>query len=78
MSKLSQLALNDEGFVFDPTTGDSYQASGTAIHILQALRAGKDGEEVARALALRYGVNPDEVLADVVDFMGCLKYFGLV
>jgi hypothetical protein len=50
MQRLAQLAISDEGFVFDPTTGDSFQVSPTGLRILVALRTGKAEEEVAQGL----------------------------
>lgn len=35
MRTLSQLALSDEGFVFDPNTGDSFQVSATGLFLLK-------------------------------------------
>ena len=76
MSRLSQLALNDEGFVFDPATGDSFQVSETGLVILKALREGRSDEEIGRALSEKYEVEAVDALRDVADFRSSLKTFG--
>lgn len=78
MQRLSHLALNDEGFVFNPLTGDSFQASETGLEILKAFRDGADDAEAARRLAAAYDVTPEEALRDVADFRSVLKRLGLV
>lgn len=75
--KLSQLALSDEGFVFDPHTGDSYQVSEIGNFTLRALKAGKPAAEIAEMLAAEYDVSPEEARRDCADFLGQLRNFGL-
>jgi len=78
MQKLSHLAINDEGFVFDPTSGDSFQVSQTGLLILSGLRAGKADEEIAQSLAEKYEVSLEDAQRDVADFRASLKNLGLV
>lgn len=77
MQRLSHLALNDEGFVFDPTTGASFQVSQTGLAILRALRDGKADEEIAQTLTDRFEVGLEDAKRDVADFRGQLKTVGL-
>jgi PqqD family protein of HPr-rel-A system len=74
---LCHLALNDEGFVFDPTTGDSFQVNPTGLRILKALREGSEPAEVARALSETYGIAIAEAERDVEDFRERLRSLGL-
>lgn len=78
MARLAQLAVNDEGFVFDPTTGDSYQVSGTGLLILTALRAGQADEAIALALTEKFEVSLHDAQHDVADFCGTLKNLCLL
>ena len=41
MGKLERLAISDEGFIFDPESGNSYTVNGTALFILRLLKEGK-------------------------------------
>ena len=78
MSKLAHLAINDEGFAFDPTSGDSFHVSQTGLAILSGMRAGQADEEIARSLAESFEVSLQDAQRDVADFRANLKNFGLV
>lgn len=78
MMKLSHLAVSDEGFVFDPSSGDSYTVNHTGLVILRALQEGKDDSEIVRVLTDRYDVTPNEATRDVADFNARLKAIGPV
>lgn len=77
MNRLSQLALSDDGFVFDPQTGDSFQVSETGIAVLRALKEGRSDEETAQQLVTDFEVSLEEARRDCTDFRGQLKNFGL-
>ena len=57
MTRLARLALNEEGFVFDPATGDSFMVNRTGLLILAGLRDGRDVATVTRALLEAYEVD---------------------
>jgi len=78
MQKLSQLAINAEGFVFNPATGDSFQVSQTGLDILQGLRDGRTDEEIVRKLSDAYAVALEDARRDLADFRGSLKSLGLL
>lgn len=77
MKTLSQLAINDEGFVFDPLTGDSFQVSETGLFIISGIREDKTDEDIATALTEQFDVSAEDAQRDVVDFRGRLKNIGL-
>ncbi len=78
MHKLSRLAINEEGFVFNPTTGDSFQVSETGLVILGKLRDGHSDEAIAQALAEKYEVSLEDAQRDVADFRASLKNLNLI
>ncbi|HEY3322202.1 MAG TPA: HPr-rel-A system PqqD family peptide chaperone [Planctomycetota bacterium] len=77
MSRLSRLALNDEGFVFDPATGDSFLVNRCGLLILRALNDGKNNKEVIQAVADDYEVSAEDAERDVADFRSQLKSLGI-
>ena len=77
MRTLSQLALSDEGFVFDPNTGDSFQVSHTGLMLLQALKDGRGDEEAAQLLTEKYDVTLEEARRDCADFRSRLRNLNL-
>ena len=78
MQKLAHLAVNDEGFVFNPSSGDSFQVSQTGLLILNAWRAGKADEEIAQSLVAQFEVTLEDAQRDVADFRANFKNLGLL
>ncbi|GAB6076822.1 HPr-rel-A system PqqD family peptide chaperone [Desulfurobacterium crinifex] len=78
MGKLERLAINDEGFIFDPETGNSYTVNKTGIFIIQLLKEGKNEEEIVKALTEEFEIGEDEAKRDLVDFLEQLRLYGLV
>ncbi len=76
-SRLHALAVNDEGFAFDPTTGETYQLNRTGLFILQKLKEGQTPEEIARALTETFEVSEEEAYRDVIDFMEHVRMYNL-
>jgi len=82
-----RLAINEEGFVFDPKTGASFTVNETGQMILGMLMESKeDGtkekakekeEAIASGLCERFDVSVQEAQADVRDFVGQLRLFPL-
>ena len=77
MATPARLAINDEGFAFDPATGESFQISSTGLVIFKAMRAGMKEAEIAGKLTEEYEVTQEEAARDVADFLDRLKAYGL-
>ncbi len=78
MERLSQLAINDEGFIFDPYTGNSYTTNKTGILILSELKNGKSGEEIAKITSEKFNIEHSVALKDVTDFIEQLRSLSLL
>ena len=77
-NRLARLALNGQGFAFDPQTGESFTLNDTARLVLTALCEDCDMEAVARKLAERYHIEPRRAWSDVQDFMAQLRAMQLL
>ncbi|WP_456383295.1 HPr-rel-A system PqqD family peptide chaperone [Persephonella sp.] len=78
MDRLSQLAINDEGFVFDPLTGESFTVNQTGLFILKELKEGKSQEEIVQDLVENFEVSQEEAERDLVDFIEKLRSYRLI
>jgi len=78
MGKLEKLAVNEEGFIFDPETGNSFTVNQTGLLILKLLKEGKSEEEIVEALTREYDVSPEEARRDLLDFIEQLRLNGLL
>ncbi|WP_022846723.1 MULTISPECIES: HPr-rel-A system PqqD family peptide chaperone [unclassified Desulfurobacterium] len=77
MNKLNRLAISEEGFIFDPETGNSFTVNKTGLFILNLLKEGKDVEDIVEALTEEFEVDREEATRDVTDFIEQLRLLGL-
>jgi hypothetical protein len=77
-SNLQNLAMNDNGFIFDPNTGYSYTSNETGILILKLLAEGKEKEAIKARLLAEFEVNEDNFESDFEHFMLMLEALALV
>lgn len=73
---LSDLMLNDKGFAFDPSSGDSYQLNETGLLCIKALQSGNSESEIAKRIADSYDVDELRAKSDVDAFLGELERIG--
>ena len=78
MQRLRSLALNPDGFAFDPTTGESFTLNATGLAILEGLREGLTHEQITARVAERFQVSVDDASRDLDDFMDHLRAFRLL
>jgi PqqD family protein of HPr-rel-A system len=76
-NRLQQLATNDEGFCFDPRTGETYQLNETAQVVLTELKKGRTEAEVASLLVSGFGISHQEAETDTQEFLQLLKMNGI-
>ena len=77
MSRLNQLAINNEGFIFDPMTGESYTVNNTAQRIIDNLKADKPITDILLDLKEHFQITTEEVERDLNDFINRLRFFKL-
>ena len=78
VNKLQNLAMNDNGFIFDPNTGYSYTANETGIMILRKLASGLEKEEVRAAVMDMYEVSEDNFNSDFEHYMLMLESLDMI
>jgi len=77
-SKISRLAISDEGFIFDPETGTSFTVNSTGLFILKCLKEGLTEEEILSKVCSEFDVSEEEAKRDLLDFLDQLRIYGLV
>ncbi len=78
MSHLLQLAINSEGFIFDPTSGGCFSVNATGLLIIKALQERKTTETIAREMVQRFDEVPEVIEKDILDFMALLRIYQLL
>lgn len=76
--RLHRLAINEEGFVFDPQTGESFTVNASGRLIIKALLEGRENDDICAELAEQFCVQPHESSGDIRDFLEQLRAFRLV
>jgi len=76
--KLNRLAISEEGFIFDPETGDTYTVNFTGLFILNLLKQGKSENEILEKLIEEFDVNEEEAKRDLLDFLEQIKIYGFI
>jgi hypothetical protein len=76
--KLSNLAMNDNGFIFDPESGYSYTANETGIFILKRMADGMQRQEIFEQLSEVYDVSEDNFNSDYAHYLLMLEALDLI
>ncbi|MEW6282209.1 MAG: HPr-rel-A system PqqD family peptide chaperone [Candidatus Eremiobacterota bacterium] len=66
-----------DGFLFDPTSGQTYSLNDTGAYLLERLRCGQTTRQMAAALAEEFEVDPEEATVDVEDFLRMVRELGV-
>jgi len=67
------IATNEFGFVFNPSTGDSYSSNPIAAEIIQLMKENNSLNEIKKTLLDKYEVDKMTIEKDVDEFVGILK-----
>jgi hypothetical protein len=66
------IALSDSGFVFDPSTGDSFSTNPIGLEIIKLLKDGKSHEEIKATIVKQYMTDDVAFEKDLYDFVNML------
>ncbi|HHJ10336.1 MAG TPA: PqqD family protein [Bacteroidetes bacterium] len=72
------IAVSDTGFVFDPSTGETFTVNETGMRIIHYLREGKDPREIASLIIKEYNIDSLSFEKYFQDFTEMLKQFNML
>jgi len=72
------IAVSETGFVFNPTTGDSYSINKVGQEILAYIREDKSPAEITSLMTSIYDIDPPGFEKYFYDFISMLKQFELL
>ncbi len=72
------IAISDSGFLFDPSTGESFTVNETAQEILKLLKEGKDYDEIAGHITSLYDIDRAGFERYYQDFLEMLNHYHLI
>ena len=74
----NNIAVSETGFVFDPTSGESYSINPVGQEILQQMKEGKSAEDIATGMTGQYEIDDASFEKYYYDFIGMLRQFRLI
>jgi hypothetical protein len=77
MKLKKNVALSDSGFLFNPSTGDSYSVNPIGMEMLGLIKEGKEDAEIIQIITKEYMIDNDTVEKDLYDFKIILSNYKL-
>ncbi len=74
----SNIALSENGFVFNPSTGDSFTMNSTAKEVLMLIKEGKTINQISELMIGKYDVDPVVLERYLEDFINDLSSNNLM
>lgn len=72
------IALSDNGFVFNPSTGDSFTMNNTGKEVMMLIKEGKSISQIADLMIDKYDVDKMTLERYLVDFVNDLSSNNLL
>jgi hypothetical protein len=78
VSRLAQRAINLEGFIFDPMSGDYFSVNTTGLLIPKPLQEQKAVVTIVREIQARFSEVAQVIGKDILDFKAQLRIYRLL
>lgn len=71
------IAINDNGFLFDPNTGESYTTNAVAREIIFMMKQNLPADHIKANILERYDVDEVVFEKNLIDFIAMLHHYNL-
>jgi hypothetical protein len=78
MSLKKNLAVSESGFLFNPSTGDSYSLNPIGAELLHRLQQEQSDEDIVSFILDHYMIDRDTAEKDLYDFKRMLRAYKLM
>ncbi len=75
---LEEIAISDSGFLFIPSTGESFTLNEIGKEIIKLVQNGMTEEEIKNHLLEEYDITAKDLQKDFDDFVQQLKSFKII
>ena len=72
------IAISESGFIFDPTSGDSYLVNEIGLEIIKFLKEETHLDEIKNSMIEKYDIDSQSFEKYYLDFIQMLKGFNLM
>lgn len=77
-NKINEIAISKNGFVFDPSSGNSYRTNELGFFIFDQLKNEKTTPEIVKLICETYEVGEKQAENDTIEFLKELKKLHLL
>ena len=78
MTLKKNIATSEEGFIFNPGTGDSFSTNPIGVDILKFLKEYDTTAEIIDKICIKYDVDRSQFEKDLDDFHAQMKDYNIV
>jgi hypothetical protein len=78
MKVRKNIAMNEEGFIFNPSTGDSFSTNILGVEIISVLKNDLTFNEITELVCKKYDVDKTAFEKDLEEFILQLKEFNIL
>jgi hypothetical protein len=71
------IAVSENGFIFNPSSGESFSANPLGLEILNLLRKGQEKESILKTLGDTYHADEAILERDLNDFIETIRQYHL-
>ena len=72
------IAISDSGFIFNPSSGDSFSTNQVGLEIIRLLQEGKKKEDIISEVVKKYATDESTLEKDLGDFFLMLSSYQLL
>ena len=72
------VAISENGFLFNASRGDSYLTNSVALLIINLLKENKSLDDIKEYLLVTYEVDESTLEKDLYDFLKMMKQYSLI
>ena len=72
------LAISENGFVFNPTTGDSFSVNELGALIINQIKSGKSKDEIVSSISQEYNAEKSTIEKDFSEYLNVLSNHQLL
>jgi hypothetical protein len=78
MKLKENIAISDSGYLFNPSTGESFIVNPLGMEVLQQVKKGRSFEEISKEILFHYSVDTITFEKDYQDFIHQLRQYLLI
>lgn len=71
------IAISDTGFIFNPSTGESFSVNPIGVDIIKMMKEGKSKEEIKKYILDKFQTDEATFERDYYDFVSIMNHYHI-